>query len=155
MGGAIAIGLIFAIMLNVFLTHTPPHLILDNSDPDYTFIQTSVPHLKVLVSKKADSYEAKAMRAIGMYQGEVVSWIEGWVRGDMRVLYVANATLGVNLIGMAVGYYVRKENGGRIDMVIDDEEYRVMTEKNIKKMEEAHNIEFPYGILKSVKDAKE
>ena len=70
------------------------------------------------------------------------------------MLYVANATLGVNLIGMAVGYYVRKENGGRIDMVIDDEEYRIMTEKNIKKMEEAHNIEIPYGILKSVKDAK-
>ena len=73
--GAIIFGLLFALLLNTFLKHTPQHIVLDNSDPDYTYIQTTFPFLKVLVSKHVDSYEAKVMRAVGIYQAELVSWI--------------------------------------------------------------------------------
>jgi hypothetical protein len=31
------------------------------------------------------------------------------------------------LVGVALGYYVRKEEGGRVDTVINDESYKAMT----------------------------
>mgnify|MGYP000412754557 CR=1 FL=1 len=73
--GAVIFGLIFALLLNIFLTHSPKHIVLDNSDPDYTYIQTSFPHIKVLVSKHINTYQTKVVRAIGINQPELISWI--------------------------------------------------------------------------------
>ena len=42
------------------------------------------------VSKEKDTYETKMMKAVGNVYGEVVSWIEGNVRPDMRVFLRGN-----------------------------------------------------------------
>ena len=141
--GAVIFGLIFALLLNLFLTHQPQHIVLDNSDPDYTYIQTPFPHLKVLVSKHIDTYEAKVVRAIGMYQSELVSWVEGNVFPGMRVLLVPDEGSGVNLIGMALGYYLRKGAKGQLHILTRSESYRDMTLKNAKLMGESLGRELP------------
>jgi hypothetical protein len=144
--GAIVIGLIFAVLLNVFLTHQPEHLVLDNSDPNYTYLQSTFPHIKLLVSKHSDSYEAKLTRAIGIYQAELVAWLEVNVAPDMKVLLLPNQDAGVNLFGMALGYCLRQ---GRLDILITSNDYLELTQRNIDKMQTAHTLTMPITVLSS------
>ena len=74
------------------------------------------------------------------------------MRAEIKVLFVPNETLGVNLVGMALSYYIRKEAGGQVDMVIADDAYKTMTEKNLIKMQQAHNFTIPYSISSSIKN---
>ena len=138
--GAVTFGLIFALLLNLFLTHEPQHIVLDNSDPDYTYIQTPFPHLKVLVSKHVDTYEAKVVRAVGIFLPELITWIEGNVRPDMKVLYVPESDSGVNLIGMALGYYLKKEQKGELSIMSKNTGYEEMTKKNMELMGKDLNL---------------
>lgn len=72
--GAIGIGLLFAIMLSVF-THHPAPVVLDNSHPNYSLIQSSMLHLKIMVAKDADTYQAKMMRGVGIVFPELLAWL--------------------------------------------------------------------------------
>lgn len=67
----------------------------------------------------------------------------------MQVLLIPDQFSGVNLLGMALGYYLKPSQQGRLDMVISLESYLEMTNKNIKLMEEDHNFTMPVSILKT------
>ena len=60
------------------------------------------------------------MRAIGIHRPELVSWIEGNVASNLKVLLVVDPRSGVNLFGMALAYYLRTSSKGRLDMLIRD-----------------------------------
>lgn len=92
-------------MLSVF-GHHPAPVVLDNTHPDYSLIQSSMQHLKVVVSKKADSYQAKMMRGVGMAFPELLAWLEGNLHSKLKVLLMPDESSGTALLAMAVGYYL-------------------------------------------------
>lgn len=65
------------------------------------------PHIKVKVAKDSDSDEAKLMRGMGVVFPEVVSWLEGNIYPSMKVLLIPDQDAGVNILGMAIGYYLQ------------------------------------------------
>lgn len=135
--GAIVIGLIFAILLNT-LSHTPSHVLLDDSHPKYSYYQTLFPHIKVEVVKNSDSSEAKLMRGVGVLFSEVVSWLEGNTVPSMKVLLIPDEEAGVNMLGMAVGYYLQSALNGQLDILIHTDSYRELTKANLQLMKKEH-----------------
>ena len=87
------------------------------------------------------------MRAIGIYQAYLISWIEGNVAPNMNILLIPNENSGVNLLGMTLSFYIKKNLNGKLDMLINSASYRDMTTKNIKLLEQDQNFTVPLTIL--------
>ena len=49
----------------------------------------------------------------------------------MRVLLVPDGSTGVNMLGVALGYYLVGVVGGNMDVMVSDEGYRALTEANL------------------------
>jgi hypothetical protein len=130
----IIIFLTFTVLLNFLDSSTPQHVRLDYDSEEYALIQTNYPHLKVLVRHESSRYEGKMVLTLGMVHGELISWVEGNVRSSMKVLYIPNQDTDVNMIGMALGYYLTNEGEGYLHMLVNRADYIAMTEENLKLM---------------------
>lgn len=144
--GAVGIGLLFAILLSVF-SHHPAAVVLDNSHPQYSLIQSTMPHLKVMVAKNADTYQAKMMRGIGIVFPELMAWLEGNVNSKMKVLLIPDETSGTALLSMALGYYL---GSSPFDVLIKDEQYLDLVKVNAATMKEHHPLRVNLNFLAEV-----
>lgn len=71
------------------------------------------------------------VRLTGVVFSEVVAWIEGNVAPGWKVLFVPNEGSGVNMLGMAIGFYLQERLQGRLDIIIATDAYREMTKVNL------------------------
>lgn len=71
------------------------------------------------------------MRGVGVLFSEVISWLEGNTVPSMKVLLIPDEEAGVNMLGMAVGYYLQSALNGQLDILIHTDSYRELTKANL------------------------
>ena len=58
----------------------------------------------------------------------------------MKVLYIPESDSGVNLIGMALSYYLKKGQKGELSIMSQSSGYEEMTKKNMELMGKDLNL---------------
>ena len=135
------IFIILGILLAALETHSPTHDVVDY-DQGLLKVTSLIPHLTFLVDKQSHSMEARTLKHIGIVYPELLTWIEGTVQPNWKVLLVPNEQAGVNVFAMALGYYLSSQAGGSLTVIIKDPNFKTITEKNLNLMKQLHPERF-------------
>jgi hypothetical protein len=83
----------------------------------YTYLQSNIPHLKFLVPFE-ETKETKTLRAMGIIFQEILAWIDSNVSPNDKVLFVPFEQSMVNVLGIALGYYLKGSQGGHLTIAV-------------------------------------
>lgn len=126
---------IFAALMSFFDSSTSPkkHFEIQEityMNAKYTYLQSNIPHLRFLVPQQ-DTKEIKILKSMGIIYSEILAWIDSNVAPNHQVLYIPNENTMVNVLGIALGYYLKESKGGQLTIGVTGIKYSEMTEKNI------------------------
>lgn len=94
-------------------------------------MQSSVPHLKFLIPPE-DTKQIKILKVSGIIYPEIIAWIDSNVAPSHKVLFIPNENIRVNVLGITLGYYLRRSAGGILTIGVEGIKFKDMTEKNIE-----------------------
>jgi hypothetical protein len=86
------------------------------------------------MDRGASTTETRLVKALGILYPELIAWIEGSLQPGMRVLLVPNEMASVNVLAIALGFYLQSSESGSLKILIDSPSYRTLTEANLNEM---------------------
>lgn len=129
--------IVFALLMSFFSSDIPKkHYDIQEityMNTKYTYLQSNVPHLKFLVPFE-DTKEIKILRTMGIIYQELIAWFDSNVAPNAKVLYIPNELTMINVLGITLGYYLKKSEGGELTIGVTGIKFAEMTEKNIELM---------------------